>query len=277
MKADMAAAANGGEEEGGDQNEGAAEADPYEMETVIAHLLRTLLDDHGIRTNDAMLRTTALNLGFSVELLDTPVKSLSGGWAMRVSLARASLARAELLLLDEPTNHLDVHAVKWLEDYLNSEANRLVTVVVVSHDPSFLDHVATDIIQMEGKALTNYEGNFSDFKEKHPQQAHTYLAAAGRHGIMVAGEYSLNFPKPTRLDGVGSNTKAVLKISHVDFAYPTSKDGGAAKNILTDADVKLTQQSRIAVLGGNGAGKSTLIKLLVGELEPGQLSWNPLR
>ena len=117
-----------------------------------------------------------LSVGFSDEKQHDPVASLSGGWKMKLELARAMLIGADILLLDEPTNHLDVQTVAWLEQYLCNLPQ--MTCLIVSHDSSFLDNVCTDIIHYEEKKLAYYPGNLSKFVEKVPAAKSYYTLAA---------------------------------------------------------------------------------------------------
>ncbi|KAH8119240.1 P-loop containing nucleoside triphosphate hydrolase protein [Phellopilus nigrolimitatus] len=194
-------------------------------------------------------------VGFDEQLQKQLVASLSGGWKMRLELARAMLYDADLLLLDEPTNHMDVKSVKWLEDYLASRKN--VTCVIVSHDSSFLDHVTTDIIHYESKKLVYYRGNLSNFVKIHPEAKSYYTLAAT--------SVKFSFPPPGSLMGVRSNTRAILKMSNCTFTYP-----GRDVPSLYDVSCALSLSSRVGIIGPNGAGKSTLIKLLTGETVPQQ-------
>ncbi|EGV65949.1 [NU+] prion formation protein 1 [Yamadazyma tenuis] len=190
-------------------------------------------------------------VGFPEERVAQHVGSLSGGWKMKLELARAMLMKADVLLLDEPTNHLDVANVKWLEDYLN-EHNE-ITSLIVSHDSGFLDAVCTDIIHYENKKLAYYKGNLSEFVAVKPEGKSYYT--------LTDSNVKMAFPPPGMLSGVKSNTRAVARLANVTFAYP-----GAAKPSLKDVSCSLSLSSRVAILGPNGAGKSTLIKLLTGEL-----------
>ena len=117
-----------------------------------------------------------LSVGFPDEKQNDPVASLSGGWKMKLELARAMLIGADILLLDEPTNHLDVQTVAWLEQYLCNLAD--ITCMIVSHDSSFLDNVCTDIMHYEEKKLVYYPGNLSKFVEKVPSAKSYYTLAA---------------------------------------------------------------------------------------------------
>lgn len=192
-------------------------------------------------------------VGFNAERRAQNVGSLSGGWKMKLELARAMLMKADILLLDEPTNHLDVSNVKWLEDYLVTHTD--ITSLIVSHDSGFLDTVCTDIIHYEGKKLVYYKGNLSDFVAVRPEGKAYYT--------LTDSNVKMNFPPPGILTGVRSNTRSVARMTDVTFTYP-----GAAKPSLVHASCSLSLSSRVAILGANGAGKSTLIKLLTGELIP---------
>jgi elongation factor 3 len=183
------------------------------------------------------------------------VGSLSGGWKMKLALARAMLMRADVLLLDEPTNHLDVTNVKWLQDYLKTHTE--ITSLIVSHDSGFLDAVCTDIYHYEQKKLVCYKGNLNDFVKVKPE-AKTYYT-------LSATNAQFKFPPPGILSGVKSNTRSIIRMTGCSYTYP-----GASKPSLQDVSCQLTLSSRVAIIGANGAGKSTLIKLLTGETIPQQ-------
>ncbi|KAK6519201.1 hypothetical protein TWF281_003890 [Arthrobotrys megalospora] len=182
------------------------------------------------------------------------VGTLSGGWKMKLALARAMLQRADVLLLDEPTNHLDVANIKWLEEYLKSHTD--ITSLIVSHDSGFLDEVTTDIYHYEpNKKLAHYKGNLAAFVKIKPEAKSYYTLSDS----MV----QFKFPPPGILTGVKSNTRAIIRMTDVTYAYPK-----APKPSLSDVSCQLTLSSRVAIIGPNGAGKSTLIKLLTGEVIP---------
>lgn len=192
-------------------------------------------------------------VGFPDERLQQNVGSLSGGWKMKLELARAMLMKADVLLLDEPTNHLDVANVQWLQNYLVE--NTHITSLIVSHDSGFLDHVCTDIIHYENKKLAYYKGNLSEFVKVKPEGKSYYTLSDSL--------VKMAFPPPGILSGVKSNTRAIARLTDVTFSYP-----GAPKPSLKNVSCSLCLSSRVAVLGPNGAGKSTLIKLLTGETIP---------
>ncbi|KAL2150161.1 hypothetical protein VTH82DRAFT_7837 [Thermothelomyces myriococcoides] len=182
------------------------------------------------------------------------VGSLSGGWKMKLALARAMLQRADVLLLDEPTNHLDVANIKWLENYLKTHTE--ITSLIVSHDSGFLDEVTTDIYHYEpNKKLSHYKGNLAAFVKARPEAKSYYT--------LSASNVQFKFPPPGILTGVKSQTRAIIRMTNVSYTYP-----GAPKPSLSNVSCQLSLSSRVAIIGPNGAGKSTLIKLLTGELIP---------
>ncbi|KAG1474942.1 hypothetical protein G6F56_000031 [Rhizopus delemar] len=209
----------------------------------------------GVECSDkAEIARILKNYGFTEEMVHhQAIGSLSGGWKMKLALARAMLMNADILLLDEPTNHLDVVNVAWLENYLLGL--KTVTSIIVSHDSGFLDHVCTDIIHYEGNyKLKRYRGNLSEFVKKVPRAAAYYS--------LGAAQTVFRFPEPGYLEGIKTKERAIMKMKNVDFQYP-----GTSKKQLLDISMQCSLASRVAVIGPNGAGKSTLIKLLTGEIE----------
>lgn len=190
--------------------------------------------------------------GFSDEMIAMPIASLSGGWKMKLALARAVLKNADILLLDEPTNHLDTVNVAWLVNYLKTCG---ITSIIVSHDSGFLDNVVEYIIHYEGFKLRKYKGNLSEFVKKCPS-AQSYYE-------LGASDLEFTFPEPGFLEGVKTKQKAIVKVNNMSFQYP-----GTTKPQIQDINFQCSLSSRIAVIGPNGAGKSTLINVLTGELLP---------
>ncbi|KAK9761138.1 [NU+] prion formation protein 1 [Basidiobolus ranarum] len=235
--------------------------------------LKTVFVEHTLQGEDAMLpiidfisndpklshvsrEETAKALssvGFTDEMQQNAVNSLSGGWKMKLELARAILINADILLLDEPTNHLDVTNIAWLENYLKSQKN--VTSIIVSHDSSFLDNVTTDIIHYETKKLAYYKGNLAEFVKARPEAKSYYT--------LSASNVKFKFPNPGLLQGVKSKTKSIIRMDDVTYTYPH-----ASKPSVTNVSLNLSLSSRVAILGANGAGKSTIVKLLTGEIIP---------
>merc|ERR1712176_1034008 len=181
------------------------------------------------------------------------VSTLSGGWRMKLALARAMLQKADILLLDEPTNHLDVINVAWVKTYLNSLTN--VTSIIVSHDSGLLNDCCTNIIAFDNLKLHASKGNLDEYVKKHP--------AARSFFTLTATKTKFKFPTPGMIEGVKSKGKALMKMNKCTFTYP-----GNEKPTLFDITVQVSLSSRVACIGENGAGKSTMIKLLVGEIEP---------
>jgi elongation factor 3 len=184
---------------------------------------------------------------------NNPVSSLSGGWRMKLALARAMLQRADILLLDEPTNHLDVINVAWVKNYINSLKN--VTAVMVSHDSGFLNDCCTDILQIERLKLKQFKGNLNKFIEQNPD-AKAYFS-------IKEAKLKFKFPQPGPIEGVKSRSKALMKMGHCDFTYP-----GNSTPTLHDITIQVSMASRVGCVGENGAGKSTMIKVLTGEVVP---------
>ena len=196
-----------------------------------------------------------IDMEFTEDLIAKPICNLSGGWKMKLALARAMLLKADLLLLDEPTNHLDVQKQKWLCDFLTGPQCENVTTLVVSHDSKFLNNVLTDVIHYENMKLKRYTGNLTSFVEQCP---------IGKAYFSIHDtEMKFKFPEPTQLEGVRSKTKAIIKAVNISFTYP-----GSNQPTFQNVSCQLSQASRVACIGPNGAGKSTLIKVLVGETKP---------
>jgi elongation factor 3 len=184
---------------------------------------------------------------------DDPISSLSGGWRMKLALARAMLQKADILLMDEPTNHLDVKNVKWVMNYINSLTN--TTVIMVSHDSGLLDNCCNYILQIDSLKLKLHKGNLTEFVKTHPE-AKSYFEFS-------AVKFKFKFPQPCFLDGIKSRGKFLIKMDDVSLTYP----GNNAPTI-NDITIRASMASRVACVGINGAGKSTMIKVLTGELEP---------
>ena len=210
------------------------------------------LREVGLDPNQAEVEVKLEEFGFLREQLDGPITALSGGWKMKLALARAVFEEPDILLLDEPTNHLDVKNVEWLENYLKTSP---CTSIMVSHDSRFLDHVIQHVVHYERFKLKRYRGSLSEFVKKVP--------AARSYYELGASEMEFKFPEPGFLEGVKTKAKAIVRVNNMSFQYP-----GTPRPQITDISFQVSLGSRIAVIGPNGAGKSTLVNVLTGELVP---------
>ncbi|KAI5824701.1 hypothetical protein K523DRAFT_284565 [Schizophyllum commune Tattone D] len=217
-------------------------------------VLQFILSDKRVEAGESEIIETLASVGFDDERQKQAIGSLSGGWKMKLALARAMLFKADILLLDEPTNHLDVVNVAWLENYLTSLTH--CTSIIVSHDSGFLNNTITDVLHLNRFKIRRYAGNLEAFVQKVPEAKSYYTLEA-------AEDYKFKLPDPPFLDGVKTKEKALLKMRKVGFQYPSQP-----VQQLYDISLQVSLSSRVAILGPNGSGKSTLVKLLTGEMEP---------
>ena len=227
-------------------------------------------------------------LGFNTSQHELPVEGFSGGWRMRLNLAKTLMSRADLMLLDEPTNHLDLDAILWLETWINAFTG---LVIVISHDQTFLDNTVGHILHVEQQKITLYTGNYQQFiRTRHErmaqqQQAFEKQEATKAHlddfirrfrakaskakqaqsrikqlermaelsPMMADNPFSFRFYEPANM------SSPLIELTDADIGYSDTP-------LLYNANVQVTPDTRIGLLGMNGAGKSTLIKALVGEL-----------
>ena len=231
-------------------------------------------------------------LGFAANQVDRPVSAFSGGWRMRLNLAQALMCRSDLLLLDEPTNHLDLDAVMWLQSWLERYAG---TLILISHDRTFLDSVVNQIAHIEHGKLKVYSGNYSAFETQRAEQLAQQQAAFVKQQREIAHmqDFVRRFKaKATKAKQAQSRVKMLERMekiapAHVDspfgfsFKSPdkvpgsllTLDDASAAygdTQIFSGASMTILAGDRLALIGPNGAGKSTLIKLLAGEISVAQ-------
>lgn len=229
-------------------------------------------------------------LGFAPGDEQRAVNSYSGGWRMRLALARALMCRSDLLLLDEPTNHLDLDAVIWLEGWLKGYRG---TLLLVSHDRDFLDAVTGQILHLDGRVLTLYSGNYSAFERQRAERLAQQQCARERQQREIAHvrRFVERFrAKATKARQAQSRIRALERMeliapAHVDspfrFGFATADslprpllklDGVAAgyggRRVIDGVSLALSPGDRIGLLGRNGAGKSTFVKILAGELAP---------
>jgi ATP-binding cassette subfamily F protein 2 len=238
-------------------------------------------------------------LGFNKAMQEKKTKEFSGGWRMRIALAKALFMRPDMLLLDEPTNHLDLEACVWLEDYLK-DYNRIL--LLVSHSQDFLNGVCTNIIHLQNRGLSYYTGNYDTYvksraeKEENQMKQYNweqdqishmknYIARFGHGSAKLARQAQSKEKVLAKMEAAGLTEKVkadptlvlrfadpgqlpppVVQFNHVHFGYSADpKD-----ELYSDLDFGIDLDSRIALVGPNGVGKSTLLKLLVGQLNPTQ-------
>ncbi|KAI1283101.1 ATP-binding cassette sub-family F member 1 [Halotydeus destructor] len=251
------------------------------------------LNAMGVDSAESRARRILAGLGFTTaEMQDRPTKHFSGGWRMRVSLARALFIEPTLLLLDEPTNHLDLNAVIWLDNYLQGWKK---TVLVVSHDQSFLDNICTDIIHLDQQKLFYYRGNYSQFKKMYGQKKREYtkkyetqekqlkaMKKSGKSGKQAEKEIreqaTRKLGETQTIDLLSRPKEYVVKFTFVDppplqppilglhdvwFQYRHD-----TPYIFENVNFGVDMDSRIAIVGPNGVGKSTFLKLLAAEASP---------
>lgn len=243
------------------------------------------IDGYGAESRAARLLH---GLGFAPGEEQRPVDSYSGGWRMRLSLARTLMCRSDLLLLDEPTNHLDLDAVIWLESWLRSYPG---TLLLISHDRDFLDAIADHILHIDHGQLGFYAGDYSEFERRRAERLAQQQAAFGRQQQEIARiqQFVDRFrAKATKARQAQSRIKALERMeriapAHVDapfsfrlreplglprplLALEEATAGYEEHTVLDRIGLSLVPGARIGLLGPNGAGKSTLIKLLAGTL-----------
>jgi ATPase subunit of ABC transporter with duplicated ATPase domains len=253
-------------------------------------VVQTRFDGLGGYALEARAREVLAGLGFREAVIDQDVGKLSGGWKMRVALARILLMRPDCLLLDEPTNHLDIESIIWLEQFLRSFEGALI---ITSHDREFLNRLVTKIVEIDGGNLISYSGNY-DFYEQQRAMAETQQEAQyARQQAMLAKEkaFIARFKaRASHAAQVQSRIKKLDKIETIqppkrraviefDFREPPHSGDDVAKlqgvtkrygdlTIYQNLDLIIRRRERWCVMGINGAGKSTLLKIVSGVIEP---------
>ena len=250
----------------------------------------TLLADVGGYTARARAGSLLSGLGFAADSHENAVGSFSGGWRIRLSLARALMSPSDLLLLDEPTNHLDMETVVWLEDWLKRYDG---TLILISHDRDFIDAVVESVIHIEHRKLNSYAGGYSNFERQRAEQLANQQATFEKQQRQIAHmqKFVDRFrAKATKAKAAQSRIKAIERMEQVapahadspfDFAFPEPpraanplvalrqvRLGYGNTVVLDHVSLSLSPGDRIGLLGLNGAGKSTLVRALAGELEP---------
>lgn len=241
---------------------------------------------------DGRAREALSGLGFSQEMMDGDVGKLSGGWKMRVALARILLMRPDVMLLDEPSNHLDLESLIWLEKFLHDYEG---TLLMTSHDREFINRVISKVIEIDSGSLTTYTGDYEFYEQQRAQNEKQQQAQFERQQAMLAKEIKFieRFKaRASHAAQVQSRVKKLDKIERVEpprrrqtvaFDFPPAPRSGedvvalknvykgyGSKRIYDGLDFMIRRRERWAVMGVNGAGKSTLLKLIAGASEPDQ-------
>lgn len=237
----------------------------------------------------AELEQTLLGLGFRREDFDRPTSEFSGGWRMRIELAKLLLMHPDILLLDEPTNHLDIESIQWLEDFL---AHRCSAVMLVSHDRAFLNNVTTRTIEITCGTIHDYKVKYDQYVKLRAERRQQQIRAYENQQKEIADikDFIERFRyKPTKSNQVQSRIKALEKIVPIEIDevdnrhlrlkfppaqrsgdYPVICDGVAkaygAHTVFSGVDMTIKRGEKVAFVGRNGEGKSTLVKCIMGEI-----------
>ncbi len=273
----------------------AAMADPEragEMEELVERYgeVQGRFEELGGYALEGRAREVLAGLSFSQEMMDGDVGALSGGWKMRVALARILLMRPDVMLLDEPSNHLDLESLIWLEQFLTGYEGALM---MTSHDREFMDRIVTKIVEIDGGTLTAFSGDYEFYLQSRALAEKQQQAQFDRQQAMLAKE--LKFierfkARASHAAQVQSRVKSLEKIERVEppkrrqtivFEFPqaprsgedvaTLKDVGksyGARSIYEGLNFQVRRKERWCVMGVNGAGKSTLLKLIAGSTQP---------
>ncbi|WP_300904921.1 ribosomal protection-like ABC-F family protein [uncultured Alistipes sp.] len=273
-----------------------AERTDYESEAYeqLLHRLTDAQDRYHIlggETRDADIEKTLLGLGFRREDFGRATSEFSGGWRMRIELAKLLLRRPSIFLLDEPTNHLDIESIQWLEEYLK---NYNGAVLLISHDRAFLDNVTNRTVELSLGKVTDYKVSYSKYVVLRAERRAQQLAAYENQQRMIekTEEFIEKFRyKPTKSNQVQSRIKQLerldrLEIEEEDLAtlnikFPPAPRSGqivaeireagmsfGAKHVFSGADFTIEKGDKIALVGRNGEGKTTLARMLIGHLTP---------
>ena len=240
---------------------------------------------------DAEVEKTLLGLGFKREEFNRPTSTFSGGWRMRIELAKLLLKRPTLFLLDEPTNHLDIESIQWLEAYLQNYGG---AVILISHDRAFLDNVTTRTVELSLGKIYDYKVPYSKYVVLRAERRAQQLAAYENQQRMIekTEEFIEKFRyKPTKSNQVQSRIKQLERIERIEvdeedaatlnIKFPPAPRSGqivaevkeagmsfGAKHVFSGADFTIERGQKIALVGRNGEGKTTFARMLIGQLAP---------
>ncbi|MBR0735491.1 ABC-F family ATP-binding cassette domain-containing protein [Bradyrhizobium liaoningense] len=241
---------------------------------------------------DGRAREALSGLGFSQEMMDGDVGKLSGGWKMRVALARILLMRPDVMLLDEPSNHLDLESLIWLEKFLHDYEG---TLLMTSHDREFINRVISKVIEIDSGSLTTYTGDYEFYEQQRAQNEKQQQAQFERQQAMLAKEIKFIERFKARASHAAQVQSRVKKLDKIERVEPPRRrqsvafdflpaprsgedvvalknvhKGYGTKRIYDGLDFMIRRRERWCVMGVNGAGKSTLLKLVAGASEPDQ-------
>lgn len=266
------------------------ESEAYQHIIQRAADLQELLMISGINNFEAEIEKTLTGLGFSREDFDRPTKEFSGGWRMRIELAKILLQSPDVLLLDEPTNHLDIESIQWFENFLSTRAK---AVMLVSHDRAFLDAVTNRTIEIVRGKIYDYKASYSEYVELHQKRREQQLRAYENQQkqIQKTEEFIERFRyKPTKSNQVQSRIKQLEKIevievdevdnSHLNLKFPPAPRSGSypvsLENVtksygdhvvFSNVNMTIHRGDKVAFVGKNGEGKSTLVKCIMNEID----------
>ena len=273
----------------------AAMADPAragELEGIVARYgeVQGRFEELDGYAQDGRAREVLAGLGFSHEMMDGDVGALSGGWKMRVALARILLMRPDAMLLDEPSNHLDLESLIWLEAFLKGYEGALF---MTSHDRAFMNRIIDKIVEIDGGALTTYTGNYEFYEQQRAQAEKQQQAQFERQQAMLAKEIKFIERFKARASHAAQVQSRVKKLEKIDRVEPPKRrqsvafkfvapprsgedvvamkkvsKGYGSRRIYDGLDFVVRRRERWCVMGINGAGKSTLLKLIAGATEP---------
>lgn len=261
---------------------------PHDVDQIKLADFHSQFDDIDGYAIPSKAKTIMAGLGFGADQENLPVASFSGGWRMRLNLAKTLMSRADLLLLDEPTNHLDLDAILWLENWLQGYDG---TLIMISHDQAFLDNVVTSILHIEHQSMTLYTGNYSAFVKTRSERLAQHAQAVQKQEATKAHleDFIRRFrAKATKARQAQARIKQLEKMTVLapviadnpftfEFFEPvqltspliTLDNASVGYNqtpLIDKIDLQITPDTRIGLLGMNGAGKSTIIKAIVGDL-----------
>jgi ATPase subunit of ABC transporter with duplicated ATPase domains len=273
----------------------AAMADPEqeaEIEDIIARYgeVQARFEELDGYALEGRAREALAGLGFSQEMMDGDVGNLSGGWKMRVALARILLMRPDVMLLDEPSNHLDLESLIWLEQFLKGYEGALL---MTSHDREFMNRIANKIVEIDGGSLTTYSGNYEFYEQQRALNDKQQQAQFERQQAMLAKEIKFIERFKARASHAAQVQSRVKKLEKIERVEPPKRrqtvafefqpaprsgedvaslknvhKGYGSRRIYAGLDFMIRRRERWCVMGVNGAGKSTLLKLVAGSTEP---------